>query len=607
MKRGVLVGISILGMLGPAACSDDHPPEPTGAVVGAVYDADTGEPMVGAELFIGERQAWTAADGTFRMEAVPVGSQALKAQYFQYNEWWEIVEVRAFEEIPVDIRLSPRARLSITFRSPASAPVGESLTVAVNLSSPYSITRATAQVEGEVTDLLYGPSGRDNAWLGDLSLAAYTSPSDRAVVIRAWNGNGDSARASVAFRFDRRPTLTVVTPTGDAVATPSLRVTATCTDDDPAGCAEVIVFSGSTLARAEGGSLDEDVSFAQLPGQARSVIIGGRDRAGQLDSVVRTVFVEAGATLTRVAEGGPGTIVDATADRLLVINSAGDADTVTIVDRAGGSRTVVYVPDTAALRVPQEAAALVAGGALFVIGPWTRESLYEWRSGALTTLSPNVAYASFVAVGDYAIWNAGNTLYRRDLVAGLTVDIATTSSDDNDVAANGDVVFTSGGAVQRWRSGAIATVGSGYAPVTDGANVAYARGPVLTGPFTIAMFDGVTEAVLASNQYYQPVHASHYLARNGWVAFTREDLTRIRQGWVRSPAGVLRQVGFFGGHNWIEDIGPDGTVVFFVDGGLRYRAPPGGSTVEIGSRLGRAKYIDGQLHVLIGPTLFRVN
>ena len=204
------------------------------------------------------------------------------------------------------------------------------------------------------------------------------------------------------------------------------------------------MFSGITLARAEGGSLDEDVSFAEFPGQARTVIIGGRDRAGQLDSVVRTVFVETGTTLTPVAEGGPGTIVDATSDRLLVVNSAGAADTVTIVDRAGGGRTVVFVPDTAALRV-QGIAALGPRGALFVVGPWTREDLKEWRDGALLTLWPGVAFRSFRVVGDYAIWNAGGNLYRHNVATGVTVNVGSTNSDENDVATNGDVVFAAGG------------------------------------------------------------------------------------------------------------------------------------------------------------------
>jgi hypothetical protein len=60
----------------------------------------------------------------------------------------------------------------------------------------------------------------------------------------------------------------------------------------------------------------------------------------------------------------------------------------------------------------------------------------------------------------------------------------------------------------------------------------------------------------------------------------------------------------------VDLLSPSGEVVFTSPGTKvyrRYRAAPGGPPTDIGSGLGRPLYIGGQLHVLLGGTLFRVD
>ena len=74
----------------------------------------------------------------------------------------------------------------------------------------------------------------------------------------------------------------------------------------------------------------------------------------------------------------------------------------------------------------------------------------------------------------------------------------------------------------------------------------------------------------------------------------------------RSPAGEVSPAEDLGFSNSIELLGSDGEIVF-LNSTDRYRAPVGGPAVKIGTWLGDPIYIDGQLHVMIGSALLRVD
>lgn len=96
---------------------------------------------------------------------------------------------------------------------------------------------------------------------------------------------------------------------------------------------------------------------------------------------------------------------------------------------------------------------------------------------------------------------------------------------------------------------------------------------------------------------------------DGWIAFVRPDAGNALQVWRRAPNGVESQVSAFGTSSSIESMGPAGEIVFTnnaVGAARRYRAAVGGSPEDIGSGLGQPVYIDGQLHVMMGATLLRV-
>lgn len=83
--------------------------------------------------------------------------------------------------------------------------------------------------------------------------------------------------------------------------------------------------------------------------------------------------------------------------------------------------------------------------------------------------------------GHYAVWTSFDgvsqgRLRRRDLDAGVTINIEPSFIAAGSVAANGDVVYAKDSQVYRFRDGVstqLTTVARGGSPITDGVNVVY--------------------------------------------------------------------------------------------------------------------------------------
>src|SRR4051794_27293257 len=235
-----------------------------------------------------------------------------------------------------------------------------------------------------------------------------------------------------------------------------------------------------------------------------------------------------GADLTQVASVD-GTIADATPSRVLYIpkGTTGAA----ILSVATGKTTTVPIPDGRYMRL---ASRLFAGGALIAWynGASSTTEISEFRDGELSRLGHLDSLDSIEVAGNYAIWNDGATLYRRDFAAQTTQVVADDAADnDNDVTDDGDVVYwTTANTVRRWHDGASVQLSQqpDYVkvrrPLTDGTNVVYSiERPCCPGPCCstnyVAFSDGVHETVLDSLQY-RADPLTDYVAANGWLAYT---------------------------------------------------------------------------------------
>jgi hypothetical protein len=444
------------------------------------------------------------------------------------------------------------------------------------------------------------------------------------------------ATASQSFEHDRKAVVTLESPLDGTVAQTSVRLRVTCVDDVPSGCANLKIGASTagppplTQDIAEGvTTFDQDISLALFDGRQVSVGASITDNLGRFSSASVTVYVDGSGHLTKVAEvTGPGTILDATPDRLLTLDMISAQDqhvgTLKIQQRATGQAAdlmtrkflEVYnahlTPHGAVFEARDDATSFIHG--------------YEWRDGALLDLGIT---NGFVVDESYFAWDVYNgSIHRENLESGATIVVP--GADSNwlsDVGPNGDVLYvTSFAEIRRFRDGVTTTLvpidpdpnlRNGGA-LTDGVNVCYGTA---TQPSAGAdqQFQSLIALTAAGSDtllvYHVPpsgsVHDFSCLLNGGWIGFTQPAPGGTVQVWVRSPAGIKTQASFFSGVSVLEAVATDGRVVFTSPAAQaprrRYLWTPGGSATDIGAGFGQPKLIDGQLYVMLGRALLRVD
>jgi hypothetical protein len=245
------------------------------------------------------------------------------------------------------------------------------------------------------------------------------------------------------------------------VALPQLRLRASCADDVALGCAsfEVILAEVGEHITGNAHGIDQDVSLAAFDGQVVKVSFQATDDLGRTTAQDVLVYVDASRRLSKVAEvTGPGTILDATEDRLLVSDTISQREqslrVLAIQQRATGHATDIL--SRSALDVYH--AHLAPRGAVFGAMDGTMIHTYEWRDNTLLDLGIEAAFAvdePYMAWGLYP-----EALYRRHLESGATTPVPEAASNAlADVGPNGDVLYWSPGLdLRRFRNGATTTI-----------------------------------------------------------------------------------------------------------------------------------------------------
>ena len=496
------------------------------------------------------------------------------------------------------------------------------LDILVKLTSRFQLDAVVAQVAGHAINLVFVadtllPSGLPGAdWTGRLPLSGLPQ-GPKVLSITASDVFADTARQFVNFVYDQVPRLVVTAPIDYTVARPDIHVTATCTDDGATGCTLTIrpceYYVGAQgyclppVATVQ-GSIDQTVSLASCEA-CDHLEFTATDSAGRQTTAVRQVYVESSPLLTEVASV-TGEILDARPDRLLWVDRSTGAAVLTIRDRVSGNDVTIPTPQPVRYYAP---AFLTPSGALFEASTAQGTVLYDWEDGSLTNFGM-VGESHTLAVKDsFALWNAGQTLVRRDLNAGVNLTVSDSAAlSDNDVANNGDVVYwTQSGQIYRVRNGTTTRLAfdstlEDINPTTDGINVAYLKvaSTMANSEYQVAVYDSV-EHVLTPPDFS---NRRDYRTVNGWVAYSKGSGSET-QVWTRSPGGQETQATRFG---FFQSLGPNGEVVVvsaFAGAFRRYLAIPDYSAPmrDIGSFHGTPFFLNGTLFIRLGRSLFQVN
>ena len=627
--------------------SDTTQDTQTGAIVGNAVLADQTD-HAGISVYIPgiPIQAETNAAGAYLINDVPEGDYNLSFEKDGYVTASLNITVTSGETaIASDVTLSPyqppdttyepivNPEISVNIAQPAQGATATTpLLTAVTVTSLYELKDVKARVKGvEVeTNLSFSSNAVCSkwdcgpGWTVSISLTGLER-GEKLLIVKATDVFGNITEATRTFIFDQKPVLSVTDPFDGTVARPEIHISASCIDDDPAGCTSITVKADGTVVATGKSSIDEDVSLASFDGRQVTLRVEAKDSANQVISVERVIYVEASPVLTEV-ETVSGSIFDVEPNRILFLDKTGADPILKIRNRVTGEDTLIPVITG---KVPQYGF-LTPKGAIFTAKD-NDYRLFEWIGNEFATIvfptNNNLVRGSdsLKVRGNYAIWNLEKVLSLRDLQSGTDTIIYDNTGGWGlaDVAANGDVVFGTdcGGFdcnILRYRQGTITrltndlggpTIGYSYsnrAPLTDGINVVYSKKSPPSGgdTYAIAMYGAAGEIILSSARSQGPSPGNDYQLNNGWIAFTKSGSDNTLQVWVRSPSGQETKLTFWGTSSRIAALSPDGEVTF-INGNRMYLGGPGLTTIEVGSSLGRSFWQNGQWHVTIGRSLFR--
>lgn len=522
--------------------------------------------------------------------------------------------------------------ISVSIFSPSAGGLGNTnLSIAVAVNSVFQVAAVKASVEGRETTLAYStcayiyPRITCNAgYVGTISLAGLPR-GPHQLMATATDVFNNTASAQPTFNYDQPPQLTISAPLAETVARPILGINVVCTDDDPVGCNNLLMFFNNTsvIYQPDKGEFHGELSLAQFQGQSGDLCISARDSANQTVKDCRPIYVESSPMLTEVASVG-GKIWDVQDDRVLFSIVRNGREVLKTLNRTTGAETeLVMLTDSTLHDSSHRTVYLTPGGAIFSVktDSDSKSKLLEWRDGELLDLGEIDSSDSIQVAGDYAIWTRGRptTLLLRNLATGSTQEIANGVGNWlNDVTADGQVVFWSGNyEIRRYREGQITQLSNPAGsldiyPLTDGQNVVFYRrkGTMPNSPRDVVLWTMNQETVLSTLNYDYPDRL--FAINNGWVAFARAGQNGGAQVWLRSASGQEMQKSFFQAAAYPDALSPTGELSFVVfdsnqTQGEQKRFMPISShpPLTVGSSLGRAFWQDGKLFVILGRSLFQ--
>ena len=519
------------------------------------------------------------------------------------------------------------AAITVTFNSqPPPILVAQSspMPVSVDVSSTYDLASVVARVDTVSTTMM--PATLPT-WNGTMNLTSLPY-GNLVVVVTATDVFGATATASRPFMHDEPPVITVMLPVPNSVARPTLRVMATCSDDNPGGICMNFgagTGNGGGLSGAGTNMIDGTIDLTAMDGTAGRMFVTANGPFGNLPGVPVPIFVENSPDLAHVATLGVR-VLDIDETRILYIDGAGMVRTRA---RTGGAETVLGPIADQGTAPPY--GRLTSTGAVYVsmnapMGACDPEELFEWRgSGAAVSLGrPCQAngFSKWSLAGDWGFrYELSSNPTRRNFATGVSavvtyppdVGLPYGNSFRHVLGRQGELVRTiaDGDDVRFVRDldGVQTEIGRGRSgqvnPVYDGTALAFLQRDNPNDRVSLARA-GMPALVLGDPLIPQYPHLT-YNVGGGFVAFTRRSMTSgARQIWRRNLDGSEQNLTPFASDSVVDAVATNGNVTVITGGQTRYLATDGaGLPQHLGSELGRTVFLSDGVYIVIGRSVLR--
>jgi|GEM_PF-6593540 len=456
-------------------------------------------------------------------------------------------------------------------------------------------------------------------WTGEMPLSGLTKGTQN-VVVTAVDIYGGKGVGTGTFIYDEPPVVTRLEPANNhaVIRNNSLHVIAEAEDDlaQPSFLVQIgedLRYPDIIESDQGAGKFDRVYDVAKYDGSSLNIqyFISDGSRPDGDDNrrvvVNRTVHLESSPELVEMERETDAQILDADASRLLLIRNG----TLIIKDRHEGTETELLKGITTDR---SNGFKLTPAGAAFLIDTgWYEMKLFWWNGEELAYI-PVEAGSSWQLKGNYAASSDFGTLHWIDTLTGTTRNIPYADDLNFELEPGGTLLL------EPYSSGQQSDQILRYDPLTGSATAALAyagapRGPVTDGEvilFTIE--DGslmkyqngtVTEVVHGTTAERLRPHEG-YEVSEGWIAFQKRNSSDIPQLYVQSPDGTAMQATHFNTGATIRSLDRSGNLVLANAGKLYQYAQETDKSTLIAGGAGIVRWIDGQLHYLLGDTVFTV-
>ena len=526
--------------------------------------------------------------------------------------------------------------ISITIRLPQSYILTDSvLYIEVYVFSTYPISSVTANIRGRQTSLSLDNYGYPPSYGGTLSLTGL--PEDTMYVqVVATDIQNNQKTTSQPFVYDRAPALIVESPLNWSVATPLLHIKARCIDSG--GCKLSLSGDGAgaginyNVIYLGKDAIDSTIDLTGNEGVAGHILINAYDKQGQNTYFAKQIFVESNSYLKQVFAANDQ-ILDFNYNKVFVSNPSWgrlyfETDRNPYIYRSrvvdiitGDSIPLPYQKTLSANLefTPGQSHILTSYGAIFsaVDTNTFLPSIYDWNAGSLDSLGALNSAISLRAVGNFAIWSNGTSLYLRNLQLASNTKVSSSAINwRNDVTSNGGVAY--GGSdynIYRYANNSSTAITNrpnnkwDLYPAMDGGNIIYSESDpcCINQHYSLHLYNGKSDTILSDMDTIEPNFSNNYQLNSGYIAYTKPDTAFHLQVWLMDSLGTSSQITYFSRNSTIDLLNTNGDLTFIYNRRRYFFCRATRRVTDIGSANGQIYYRDSAWYVALGRMLYKID